>query len=353
MIIFDQFKGTSLGHGILTDVTSPSRLLLAMGKETVLVQQAIEHAMSQARAHDPNTVRIDITASSENSFSQLATALSPSLFGETNVVVLSDIDQASDSLAEQLPAALSSIPDHIFLVITHPGGVKGKRLVDAIKKAGAREANCSELKGKDLEAAIIAEFKRNGCKVTPDAVIHLITAVGTGLGELMAAVSQLCADIEGTLIDGQSVSTYYAGISDVSGWQVSDAMWNAKPVEVLEKLRWAIESDDHAAIPLIVSITSGLRALLKYASAPAGMGENELAGLVGVPPWRIKQLRIQKQKWTPDQLERATRLLLLADRSSKGTMYSPGTPGGLSLDPLQSHYEIEKLLLAIRPPHQD
>ena len=309
--------------------------------------------MASARTQDPNTVRVDIAAGNESAFGQFIATLSPSLFGETNVVVLSDVDQATDSLAEGLPSALGDIPDHVYLVITHPGGVKGKRLLEAIKAAGAREANCSELKGKDLEAAIVAEFKRHGCKVTADAISQLTTAVGTGLGELMAAVSQLCADIDSSMIDGAAVAQYYEGVSDVSGWQVSDAMWSARPVDVLEKLRWAIEADDHAAIPIIIAITNGLRALLKFASAPAGLNENELAGLVGVPPWRIKQLRSQKQRWNPEQLELATRLLLLADRSSKGTVYHVGVPGGLSLDPVQSHYEIEKLLLAIRPPRAD
>ena len=334
-------------------MTAPTRLTLAIGKETVLVQQVIEQVLSQARAHDPNAVRIDLAASHEAAMGQLLGALSPSLFGETNVIILTDVDQATDNLAEQLPSVLTDLPSHVFLVITHPGGVKGKRLVEAIKKAGAREANCSELKGKDLNSAIIAEFKKHGCKVTPDAIIQLTTAVGTGLGELMAAISQLCADTDSDLIDGQAVATYYEGMTEVSGWQVSDSMWNAKPVDVLEKLRWAIEADDHAAIPVLAAITSGLRSLIKYASAPAGMSDNELAGLIGVPPWRIKSLYEQKQKWTPEQLERATRLLILADRASKGTVYDSGIPGGLSLDPIQSHYEIEKLLLGIRPAHQD
>jgi hypothetical protein len=45
----------------------------------------------------------------------------------------------------------------------------------------------------------------------------------------------------------------------------------------------------------------------------------------------------------------AARLLALADRSSKGTVYDVAIPGGRSLDPAQVQYHIEKELMAIRP----
>ncbi|MEI6109110.1 MAG: hypothetical protein WCQ11_03470, partial [Actinomycetes bacterium] len=74
-----------------------------------------------------------------------------------------------------------------------------------------------------------------------------------------------------------------------------------------------------------------------------------LAPLVGLPPWKLRILRTQKQKWHPDQLAVAARLLALADRSSKGTVYDVAIPGGRSLDPAQVQYHIEKELMAIRP----
>jgi DNA polymerase III delta subunit len=82
------------------------------------------------------------------------------------------------------------------------------------------------------------------------------------------------------------------------------------------------------------------------------MSEGELAGLLGVPPWRISTLRQMKAKWTPEQLARAARLLALADRASKGTTYQAGIPGGTSLEDEQAQYEIEKALLAVRPPRE-
>ncbi len=340
-------------RGVAKNSASGTRkLILTVGKESVLVSRVIENVLAEAKQADPNFIRQEISANSDSSAGEYANALSPSLFGELTVLVVNGIDAATDELADQISKSIDQVPDHLRIIFTHPGGVKGKRLLDQIRKAGAIEANCAELKGKDLEAAIVAEFKKLERKVTADAVTQLQTAVGTGLGELLSAVSQLCSDVDAQVIDATHVQVYYSGVSDVMGWTLSDAMWNAQPLEVLEQLRWSLQGDSASTVPAISAISNGLRALVKFAGAPAGLSENELAGHVGVPPWKLRLLRNQKNKWTPEQLATAARLLAQADRASKGTSYDPAIPGGKSLDAVQSAYRIEKDLMAIRPPKQ-
>lgn len=327
-----------------------AQLLLAVGKEQVLVQRVIEQAVTAARKADPQTVRQDIVASNESSATDLSMSLSPSLFGESMLVVVSGIDGATDDLAALLESAVADIPDHVRLVITHPGGVKGKRLLDIIRKAGAVEANCGELKNADLESALVAEFKKHNRKVSSDAIAALREAVGSDLAELLAAVSQLSSDIESDMIDAADVAQYYEGINEVAGYQLSDAMWNATPIELLQKLSWSLERDPGSGVVAAMAIASGLRSLIRYASAPAGLSENEMAAHVGCPPWKLRYLRTQKAKWNPDQLAQAAHLLVLADRASKGTVYDAHIPGGRSLENIQVRYHLEQSLIAIRPP---
>lgn len=327
-----------------------AQLVLAVGKEQVLVQRVIEQAVVAARKADPLTVRQDIVASNESAASELSLSLSPSLFGEPMLVIVTGIDNATEDLGSLLEQAVTDIPEHVRLVITHPGGVKGKRLLDIIRKAGAAEANCGELKKADLEAALVAEFKKHNRKVTSDAISALQEAVGSDLAELLAAVSQLSSDIESDMIDASDVAQYYEGVNDVAGYQLSDAMWNATPIELLQKLSWALERDPGSGVVAAMAIASGLRTLVRYASAPAGLSENELAAHVGCPPWKLRYLRSQKMKWNPDQLAQAAHLLVLADRASKGTVYDAHIPGGRSLENIQVRYHLEQSLLGIRPP---
>ncbi len=330
-----------------------ARVVLAVGKESVLTNRVIDGVVTAARKLDPNTVQVDIHSTNEYAAGEVSALMSPSLFGETTVVVVTGIDSAPDDLADILLESAKLTPDHIRLVLCHPGGVKGKKLLDALRKTGATEAACGELKNKDLEAALLAEFRKHDRKATAGAITALVMSIGSNLCELLGAVSQLCSDVEDVMIDENIVAQFYEGVAEVKGYEISELMWNARPVAMLERFRWALAQDTASAVPLVMAISSGLRTLLKYASSPAGMSEVDLASHLGVPVWRIKTLRAQKAKWHPDQLAAATRLLALADRASKGTAYEVGIPGGRSLEQGQAAYEIEKMLLAIRSPQEN
>ncbi|MSY53612.1 MAG: DNA polymerase III subunit delta, partial [Actinobacteria bacterium] len=139
--------------------TDQAQIVLAVGKESVLVQRVIDGVVASARKADPAAIRQDISASSDSAAGELANTLSPSLFGELTVIVVQGIDGATDDVADILISAIADVPEHVRIVITHPGGVKGKKLLDTIRKADVLEAACGELKSKDLEAALIAEFR--------------------------------------------------------------------------------------------------------------------------------------------------------------------------------------------------
>mgnify|MGYP006274598425 CR=1 FL=1 len=328
--------------------------MLAVGKEPALFQQVIHRASQIAHGINPNYLKREVDLSDEEATSvTVAEALAPSLFDDFTLLIVDSIDHADEQSAELILAAATDVPSHLVLVLHHPGGVKGKRLLDGLRKLGIPEADCSELKGEKLDAALIAEFNRHKRRTTVEALEALRESIGTDLSELISAISQLCVDIETDPIDAAAVAQYYSGMSDIKGWDVSDAMWNAKPVEVLEQFRWAIEQDANASPAIIAAMSKGLRTLVKFATAPAGMSDGEIASYVGIHPFRVRFLRQQKKLWLPEDLAKAARLLALADRASKGTVYEAGTPGGVSLERTQALYEIEKNLLAVRRPRQD
>ena len=166
--------------------TDQAQVVLAVGKEAILIQRVVEGVMSSARKADPAAVRLDISAGTESAAGELSNALSPSLFGELTVIVLEGIDSATDDVGAILLTAISELPEHVRLVVTHPGGIKGKKLLDTIRKANVLEAACGELNSKDLAAAIVAEFRRHDRKATAGAVTALQTSIGSGLGGLIA-----------------------------------------------------------------------------------------------------------------------------------------------------------------------
>ena len=114
--------------------------------------------------------------------------------------------------------------DDTVLVLVHPGGVKGKALVDGVKKAGAKVITVSKVTkaGERLEF-VKGEFRRAGRKISGDAAQALLDAVGNDLRELAAACNQLVFDTEDKTISAAAVARYHKGRAEVTGFNVADS----------------------------------------------------------------------------------------------------------------------------------
>ena len=322
-----------------------SRMTLTVGSDPALVQRAVLAVSAAARKEDPTIQRISIPASDESAAHRLREAAAPNLFGEGAVVVLEGIDAAEDALGAAVRESLADPPEGVYLVFTHPGGNKGKALVDAIKAAGAEVVDCAPLKGAKAADFISREFAAHRRKATPAAVTALHESIGTDAGLLGAAVSQLCADVESNPIDAPDVAEYFAGVAEVSGFSVADAVWDRHSAEALRMLRQAMLSTDSGRMgPMTVSaIASGLRALVRFGGTAPGASEADIAREAGVPPWKIRTLRRQWTRWSGDQRRLAAAVVALADADAamKG-----GVREGSALDAEQKLLALELLVAA-------
>src|SRR5690606_17660585 len=96
-------------------------------------------------------------------------------------------------------AYLAAPADDVWLVLQHGGGVRGKKLLDAVTRAGHPVVSCEPLKDHDKAAFVSAEFRRARRQVDQEAVQALVQAVGSDLRELAAACAQLVADTTGRI----------------------------------------------------------------------------------------------------------------------------------------------------------
>ena len=101
--------------------------------------------------------------------------------------------------------------------------MKGKKVLDTMKKSGARVIECPAIKtDRDKTDFVMKEFAAARRKITSEGVRALVEAVGKDVRELAAACSQLVSDTEGT-IDDAVVDTYHGGKVEATGFRVADA----------------------------------------------------------------------------------------------------------------------------------
>ena len=324
-------------------MTTP-RITLAIGAETVLVERAVRAVTVAARQEDPSVQRSVIRAADEMAAHELREAAAPNLFGDGGVVVVEGVDGADDAMARALREVIADLPDNVYLVVTHPGGNKGKALLDDLRAAGAEQVDCQVVKkGKATVEFLNREFSARRRKVTPDAVTALYDAIGQDLGLLVGAVSQLVSDVDASPITAEDIHHYFAGVADVSGFAISDAVWERRYAEALRTLRQAMLTADAGRVgpSTVSSLASGLRTLVRVGGMPPGASEADVAREAGVPPWKVKTLRRQWSRWSGDQRRLAVSVVALAD--ADGAMKG-GVREGSSLDTEQKLLALEILV---------
>ena len=305
---------------------------VAVGPEELLLDRAVQQVVAAARAADPDTDVRDL-ASADLQPGTLAELTSPSLFAERKVVVVRSAQDLSADSVKDVKAYLGAPAEEITLVLLHAGGPKGKGLLDAARKAGAREVACAKMtKPGDRLAFVRGEFRTAGRSATPEACQALVDAIGSDLRELASACSQLAADVEGT-IDDAVVARYYTGRAEASSFAVADHAVEGRAAEALEALRWALAT---GVAPVLVTsaLAQGVRSIGKLASAPRGMRPGDLARELGMPPWKIDRVRKQTRGWNADGLAVALRAVAAADAGVKGGGDDP-------------EYALEQAVLAV------
>jgi len=304
---------------------------LILGAEAALADRALNKVLAQLKEEKAEITTI---FAGDALLGDIADALAPSLFSERRALIIRDLQDLPDEAKDELTRYLGEPDANTTVVFIHKGGVKGKALLDAIKKAKPETIACDALKKEAKKEGFVRDlFLDLGRKASPGAVKALVGALGGDLRELQQAASQIALDAPAGVIDEAMVDKFHQGRVETTGFDVADATLDGNLPVALVCLRSALETGTD---PVMVTsaIASSIRSLAKVSGAANGAKSFELAGQLAMAPWQIDKARRQLQGWTPRGLSRAVQAIALADAQVKGA----------SSDPI---YALEKALAEI------
>jgi len=307
--------------------------LLVVGSEPLLVDRAVDERVQAARSARPDAEVIDLgpAAVAEGRFAE---AVGGSLFAAASIVVVRDLSAVPAEQAEAIVAAAAHPDDNLCLTLTHPGGVKGKAVLDQLARAKVARVAIEAVKAWDLPAFVVAEARRRKITIDAPTATALVDAVGQDLYALSAAVAQLASDWPGERLGIDLVNRYFAGRAEVSGFAIADAVMAGREQAALGLLRWALATGT-SPVYVTSALAGALRSLGKYLDlAPRRLGAPDLARAAGVPPWKLKDLAVQARSWTPAGVARGISAVALADAQVKGAA-------------TDADYALERLVLAL------
>jgi len=299
------------------DTATLGPVVLIRGAEGVLADRALASLLEQARAVDPEVevTRLDAAGYEQGRLTYL---VSPSLFGERRAVVVEGAEAMSDAFLDDCLAYIADPADDVWLVVRHAGGTRGKRLLDALARAGAVVV-CDPIKrDSDKVDFVRADFKRASRRIEGEAVQALIDAVGSDLRELDAAIRQLLADTTG-VVGTATVDRYYGGRVEASGFRVADAALAGDAATAVILARHAMATGT-PAVPLVAALAAKLRTLAKVG---AMRGRGLSAGDVGLAPWQVQRAERDLRGWRPEAIAEAITAVARADAEVKGLSRDP------------------------------
>ena len=306
-------------------------LVLITGPESILAERALASVVSELRVTAPDLEVVRLQAATYEAGS-LGVHASPSLFGGEKAMVVLDLDEAPDELQTDLLAFLAAPEPDITLVVTHKSGQRGKKVLDTLKKGGARVVEAPAIKSdRDKSDFAMHEFRAAKRRASPEAVRALIEAVGKDLRELAAACQQLISDTTG-VIDEVLVEKYHGGKVEATGFRVADAAIAGNSGEALRLLRHAIATGVDP-VPIVAVLAQQLRQLVRVGFAGRGRSA-DVARDLGMAPWQVDKARRALSGWDSEALARSIQAVAAADFEVKG--------GGR--DPV---YAVERAILTI------
>lgn len=309
------------------------RVTLITGKEEFLGERTVSAVRAAVRRADPEAEFSEAQAAGLT-LATLGELSAPSLFSSVRCVVVRKLEDLPEESVAGLLDYAAAPADDVALVLVHSGGAKGSGVLTKLRKlAGVDESKSGEVKAWELAGFVAAEVKSHGGRIDKVAAQALVQAVGQDLRALAAAADQLVSDSEGRPITEELVRRYFGGRAEGKSFVIADAAFSGRRQAALEELRWALASGVPSTF-VTSAFAGSARGLARYASASRNQRESDLAREVGVPPWKLKELRSQSQAWTEPGLSRAIRAVAQADADIKGAASD-------------AHYTLERLVLTI------
>lgn len=305
--------------------------LLVTGSEPLLAERAVDERTQAALTQQPDAdvQRID---ASELDDLPLAEVVGSSLFASRIVAIIDDVGATPASQLDAVVETAAHPGDDLCLILVHHGGVKGKKLLDALKKAKVETVKVEPIKPWQLPDFVRAEAKAQGSSINADGAQALVAAVGTDLRALSGAVAQLIDDAEGQPLDAPVVRKYFAGRAEVTSFAVADAVLAGKNSEAIEQLRWALNTGV-AHVLITSAMAGGFRSMAKYLDARSErLRGAELTKATGLPPWKLKNYDQWGRFWTHAGVAEGLKIVATADAAVKGASSTP-------------EYALEKMVL--------
>lgn len=290
---------------------------LVAGPDARLAEEALEDLLAAAigpqRDHSLEVLRGD-----ETTWARVVDAArTGSLFAERRAVVVRNAEALKGD-GEEMIAYLDDPTPELTLVVIAGRPDKRRAVWRALlERASVRSAE--PLKGRQLRAYVADRSRKRGLRLTDDGLFELLERVGQDLQRLTGELDKLDAFAQGQTrpLGAQEVASVLGRGLARPVYKLGDAMTGRRPAEVLELLD-ELMADGEPPLKLLGTLHHSLRrARAALVLGRTRVPREQLAGRLGIPPFKVDDVMEAARRWSEPDLRAALAALDQADRRMK------------------------------------
>lgn len=236
------------------------------------------------------------------------------------VVIVREAQELSRTITQLHEYCTSPTETTILVICYKYKKLDGKtKMAKDLKKAGYLYTS-EAIRDYKLPEWIIAEGKKHGLIVAPNAAMLMADNLGTDLSKIIKTFAKLKIVLEGETVIDEKIVYKHVGISrDFNDFELQKAL--AKKDVLKANLICTHYGNNPKNHPLVVTVSvlyGFFSKLLKYHTLKSKVPQAELPRALGVNPFFVKEYAAASQKYSMGKLAKIIGYLREADLKSKG-----------------------------------
>lgn len=290
-------------------------VVLMLGPEEALASRAVDEYSQTIHTAVPD-VEVTTVDARRYSKNDLLALTSSSLFADKKLLLMTHLEEATQAFQDDFLQYMQEPSEGVWVLATHRGGNRAPRVPRAVRQKKFGLVQCKTPTRDDDKIALVRdEVRRLNGSIDHIAAAGLVAALGSDLGELLGAASQLVFDSGGNITDAD-VHTFYKGRVETKPYEVGEALADQDGARALLLVRQAYATGVHPVV-IVSTMATKFRALTKLKRP--GVSAKDLK----MQPWLVRKAQRQAARWDERSLGRAMVLLAAADAAVKGESRTP------------------------------
>jgi len=292
----------------------------------------IETALARLRGHFvPEAIDL-VSALDTSGESAVALCNAGSLFGDTRLVVVEDVDGRRDADQRRKGGWKIADVEAVSAYLTNPAPDTVLALVgEDVKKTTALWKVCAKggqileftVAKKSLQGWVAEQLRQRGVQAEPEVAAALVQIVGDDPQTLAAEVDKLATWAAGEPVGEREVLALAAPSGEEPLYVLTDALGTRDGAAVIALSEAIFERDDRSRRDVAARMAGAmtghvarLATLKRFAGR--GVGSKEAAAELGMHPFRAQKLSEQAEGFSAEELQDAVVRLAELDGALKG-----------------------------------